>query len=52
MKIELSRAEIERIILDHANSLIPAAEFNNIYSGYSFIPSTVTVEKKEEDATQ
>ena len=52
MKIEFSRAEIERIILDHANSLIPTADFDTINSNYSFIPSTVTVEKKEEDATQ
>lgn len=52
MKIEFSRAEIERIILAHANSLIPTADFNQVNGHYSSIPMILTVEKKEEDATQ
>jgi hypothetical protein len=52
MKIEFSRAEIERIILDHANNLVPSANFSGISGRYSCIPSSVTVETKEEDAAQ
>lgn len=52
MKIEFSRAEIERIILDHANNLVPTANFASISGRYSCIPSSVTVETKEEDAAQ
>ena len=53
MKIEFTRAEIERIILDHANDLVLGAGFNHVGTSYSFIPSTVTVERKEqEDAAQ
>ena len=47
MKIELTRAEVERIILDYANSLVPGYGFNDVRGGYSFIPTTVTVEKKD-----
>jgi len=52
MKIEFTRAEIERIILLHANSLIEGYGFNEIETRYSNIPLAITVQKKEEDAAQ
>ena len=52
MKIEFTRAEIERIILAHANTLIEGYGFNEIETRYSNIPSAITVQKKEEDAAQ
>ena len=52
MKIEFTRAEIERIILAHANSLIEGYGFNEIETRYSNIPTIVTISKKEEDAAQ
>jgi hypothetical protein len=52
MKIEFSRAEVERIILDHANSLVPTVTFSAISARYSSIPSSVVVETKEKDETQ
>jgi hypothetical protein len=52
MKIEFTRAEIERIILLHANTLIEGYSFDEIETRYSNIPTLVTVQKKEEDAAQ
>jgi hypothetical protein len=52
MKIEFTRAEIERIILAHVNSLIEGYGFDEVETRYSNIPSVVTVSKKEEDAAQ
>ena len=52
MKIEFTRAEIERVILAHANSLFEGYSFNEIDTRYSSIPSIITVSKKEEDAAQ
>ena len=52
MKIEFTRAEIERIILAHANTLIEGYGFNEMEAKYSSMPSTITVSKKEEDAAQ
>jgi len=49
MKIEFTRAEIERIILDYANALVPNAGFNEVSTSYSYIPTTVTVERKEQE---
>jgi hypothetical protein len=48
MKIEFTRAEIERIILDHANTLIPSAEFNHVKDiGYRSLPDAIIVEKQD-----
>ena len=47
MKLELTRAEVERIILNYANALVPDYGFNSVSGDYSFIPSTVIVEKKD-----
>ncbi len=52
MKIEFTRAEIERIILLHANTLIEGYGFNEMETRYSSIPNSITVSKKEEDAAQ
>lgn len=52
MKIEFTRAEIERIILAHANSLIEGYGFDQLETRYSSMPSSITVSKKEEDAAQ
>jgi hypothetical protein len=53
MKIEFTRAEIEQIILDHANRfyanpLVNAKQFNTVTGGsYRDLPSSVFVESKE-----
>jgi len=52
MKIEFTRAEIERIILNYANTLIEGYGFNQFETRYSTMPSSITVSKKEEDAAQ
>jgi|APGre2960657404_1045060.scaffolds.fasta_scaffold15536_2 hypothetical protein len=52
MKIEFTRAEIERIILLHANTLIEGYGFNEMETRYSSIPNSITVSKKEEDESQ
>ena len=55
MKIELTRAEIERIVLVYVNGLIPGQHFNTIEgpSSYRCLPETITVSVSEvEDATQ
>ncbi len=52
MKIEFTRAEIERIILLHVNSLIEGYGFDDVETRYSSIPNVVTVSKKEEDEAQ
>lgn len=52
MKTEFTRAEIERIILAHANSLIEGYGFDQLETRYSSMPSSITVSKKEEDAAQ
>jgi hypothetical protein len=54
MKIELTRAEIERIILAHLNALIPGQDFNTVEgSSYRDLPSSIVVSfKAPEDAAQ
>lgn len=53
MKIELTRAEIERIILAHLNCLIPDQDFNHVEgSSYRDLPNSIMVSKKEQDAAQ
>lgn len=53
MKIEFTKAEIEQIILEHANRfysnpLINADKFNSVTGGsYRDLPSSVFVETKE-----
>ena len=62
MKIEFTRAEVERILLDYANRLTGLSDpfsstkhnlFNTVTSGgYRDLPDTVIVGMKEEDAAQ
>jgi hypothetical protein len=64
MKIEFTRAEVERIILDHANRIVGLGDpffpkkgdlFDTVESsGYRNLPDTITVSAitKEEDAAQ
>ena len=48
MKIEFTRAEIERIILDFANKMLPGAGFNEVKGQYSSIPTTIILEKNDD----
>lgn len=43
MKLEFTREEVEKIVLDHANTLVQGQAFNTIGCKYSSIPSTVTL---------
>jgi hypothetical protein len=54
MKVEITRAEIERIILAHLNGLIPNQNFNTVEgSSYRDLPSSVVISSKvEADAAQ
>lgn len=52
MKIEFTRVEIQRIILLHANSLIPGYGFNEMEARYFPIPTLITVSKREDDEPQ
>ncbi len=63
MKIEFTRAEVEAILVDHANRLTGRndpyslesknAKFNNVEStGYRLMPDAFVVSTKEEDAAQ
>ena len=45
MKIEFTRAEVERIILEYANRIILSGEFNTVKpGGYRDLPDTIIVE--------
>jgi hypothetical protein len=49
MKIEFTRAEVERIILNHANAIAPYERFNHIEPcGYRTMPDGFVVSTKEE----
>tara|TARA_R110000868_G_scaffold133373_1_gene344943 strand:- start:377 stop:544 length:168 start_codon:yes stop_codon:yes gene_type:complete len=55
MKVELTRAEIERIVLVHLNGLIPNQNFNTVEgTSYRDLPNSVVVFSLnvEEDAAQ
>jgi hypothetical protein len=49
MKIEFTKEEVEKIILDHANALVQTGDkpFNKIECSYSYIPSTLSVVHEE-----
>jgi hypothetical protein len=54
MKIEFTRAEVERIVLAYVNALIPRQHFNTVEgSSYRGLPETIIVTAEEkEDAAQ
>ena len=48
MKIEFTRAEVERILLVYVNGLIPGQHFNTVEgSSYRGLPETITVSVAE-----
>jgi hypothetical protein len=50
MKIEFTRAEIERIILAHANAIAPYEQFNTVEgASYRDLPHSIIVSTKEDD---
>ena len=50
MKIEFTRAEVERILLAYVNALIPGQHFNTVEgSSYRGLPDTITVSVEEKD---
>jgi hypothetical protein len=50
MKIELTRAEIEVIVLNYINGLIPNKHFNHVEAtGYRLMPDAFVVSTKEEE---
>lgn len=45
MKIEFTREEVERILVNHANNIVQTGDkpFNKVKCDYSHIPQTVAV---------
>ena len=43
MKLEFTREEVEKIVLDHANKLVVDQVFNTVDCHYSSFPATVTL---------
>ena len=53
MQIEFSRADIEKMLLLYANTLVPTETFNEVLDGYRLpLAINVGINKKEEDAAQ
>lgn len=52
MKIEFSRAEIEKILLDHANKIVEGYGFNHVEgSSYRGLPESIELTKEENEHT-
>lgn len=54
MKIEFTRAEVEKILLDYANKMLEGYGFNTVEGGsYRGLPESVelTKEEKNEDTS-
>lgn len=54
MKIELTRKEVEKILLDYANKIVEGYGFNEVIgSSYRSLPESIqiTKEEKNEDAS-
>ncbi len=51
MKIEFSRADIEKMLLLYANTLVPTETFNEVLDGYR-LPQTISVGVEVKDAAQ
>ena len=49
MKIEFNKEEVEKIILDYANTLMQTGDkpFNTVECSYSYIPSAISVVHEE-----
>lgn len=49
MKITLSRAEVEKILLDYANRLVEGYGFNEVVgNSYRDLPASIDLVKKDE----
>lgn len=49
MKIEFTKQEVEKILLDYANKMVEGYGFNEVIGGsYRQLPSTVEVVKVED----
>ena len=49
MKIEFTRAEVEKILLDYANKMVEGYGFNEVIGGsYRDMPSSVSLIKTEQ----
>lgn len=52
MKIEFTRAEVEKIILDYANKMVEGYGFNHVKGGsYRDLPSSIELTKVEDEHT-
>ena len=52
MKIEFTRAEIEKILLDYANKMIEGYGFNHVKGGsYRDLPQSVELTKEDDEHT-
>lgn len=50
MKIQFTRAEVEKIILDYANKMVEGYGFNHVKGGdYRDLPLSVELTKKEQN---
>lgn len=50
MKIQFTRAEVEKILLDYANKMLEGYGFNSVEgSNYRGLPETVELTKEEKD---
>ena len=50
MKIQFTRAEVEKIILDYANKMLEGYGFNSVEgSNYRGLPETIELTKEEKD---
>ena len=52
MKIEFTRAEVEKILLDYANKMVESYGFNCVKgSSYRDLPSSIDITKVEDEHT-
>jgi hypothetical protein len=52
MKIEFTRAEIEKILLDYANRMIEGYGFNHVKGGsYRDLPASIELTKVDDEHT-
>jgi hypothetical protein len=50
MKIQFTKQEVEKILLDYANKMVEGYGFNQVIGGsYLYIPPSVELVKVEED---
>jgi hypothetical protein len=50
MKLELTRAEVEKILLEYANNLVQGQKFNEVTGGaYRDLPDNIILTKTEKE---